>query len=52
MYRQLYKNYFGDHNDEVIVDFIKNKELINSLNVLINRKAVANGSPRLYFKRC
>lgn len=44
------QNYFGDHNDEVIVDFIKNKELINSLNVLINRKAVANGSPRLYFK--
>jgi hypothetical protein len=44
-----YSDLFGGQDSAVKVDFIKNNQLIKSIIVLVNRNAVANKAPRLYF---
>jgi hypothetical protein len=41
---------FGDHNEEVIIEFYLNDTLVNRFNELINRNATQNGSPRIYIR--
>jgi hypothetical protein len=40
---------FGEHGDIVLVEIFMTNNLVHKLEVLVNRKAVANGTPRLYF---
>lgn len=40
--------YFGDNGDTAVFHFYKNKSLVKSIPVIINRNAVKNGSPRFY----
>ncbi|WP_291401089.1 hypothetical protein [Daejeonella sp.] len=40
--------YFGDNGDTAVFHFYKNKNLVKSIPVIINRNAVKNGSPRFY----
>jgi hypothetical protein len=40
---------FGEHGDIVLVEIYLRDILVHKLEVLINRKAVTNGTPRFYF---
>ncbi len=44
------EQFFGEHNEEVIIEFYQNDNLVNRFNELINRNATQNGSPRIYIR--
>ena len=44
-----FQDLFGQHGDIVTVDFFQQKKLVQQLEVIINRNAVNNAAPRLYF---
>jgi hypothetical protein len=44
-----YAHFLGEHGDTAIVDFYDNNILLRSIQAQINRRAVPNGTPRLYF---
>jgi hypothetical protein len=44
-----FQDRFGQHGDIVTVDFFQQKKLVQRLEVIINRNAVTNAAPRLYF---
>lgn len=45
-----YENLFGLDGETVIIDFYKNTDLINQIEVQINRNANLNQTPRLYVR--
>lgn len=44
-----FQDRFGQHGDIATVDFFQQKKLVQRLEVIINRNAVNNAAPRLYF---